>query len=56
MLARRSFVAGVVALSFAAVVLPGAAVGAGRAVALSGGLDQFKRPSLGRARCDGSER
>jgi hypothetical protein len=47
MLARRSFVAGVAALSFAAVALPGVAVGAGRAVALSGGLDQFKRPSLG---------
>lgn len=47
MIAPRSFVAGLLALSFAAVALPGAAVGAGRPVALSGGLERFTRPSLG---------
>lgn len=47
MIASRSLLAGLMALSFAAVVLPGAAAGAGRPVALSGGLEPFKRPSLG---------
>jgi hypothetical protein len=46
-IAPRSFLAGLAALSFVAVALPGAAVGAARPVALSGALDRFTRPSLG---------